>query len=178
MSSVVYQIMLSSASNEPFRLYQEDNLRKLIQSLQSPNRIDAENESVIKLFKTKDLEVVPLLIKALKDPDSKIRMGAALVLGYRNEKSAVIPLIECLEDGESLIRATAANSLKKLKDPRAVKPLIKCLNDEASEVRISATIALGSIFSEDAIKALRDVATNHIDIKMREIAQVFLNRVK
>ena len=163
-----------SGSRSNNNSYRENNLIKLIQNLEYWSSYNLKD--IIKLIRTRNRTVVPLLIKALKDPCPNIRRGAARILGHRGEKDAVMPLIECLNDPDEYVRATAANSLKSLKDPRAVEALIKCLSDSPSAVRRSAAIALGSISSSEAKEALENAAINNPDLSVRKIAKVFLTR--
>ncbi len=161
-------------SAEALHIKPENKLKQLIKNLKYRNPFDPKNDPVVKLMETNNPAVVSLLIEALSDPEANIRQGAALILGHKEEHSAVKSLIDLLEDPDLYVRATAANSLKKLKDERAVGALIKCLNDVASEVRRSAAIALKSIGSSEAIEVLKKLAQNNNDLSLKDIVRAFI----
>lgn len=152
----------------------ENKLKELIKKLKHRNPFDSDNDPVVKLMGINDPIVIPLLIEALSNPEPNIRQGAALVLGHKEEHSAVESLITLLKDHDLYVRATAANSLKKLRDKRAVEALARCLNDVASEVRRSAAIALKAIGSPEAIEVLKKLAQNNNDSSLKDILKVFV----
>ena len=97
---------------------------------------------------------IDILIRDLKDFDSRYRSSAAQSLGEIKDPRAVELLIDALQDEDAYVRASAAQSLGKIKDPRAVEPLIAALQDEDSYVRGWAAQALGEINTPRAIEAL------------------------
>lgn len=179
MGNIISPFCLFTFGRNHFEKIDPDfKMKELIQSLKYRKAYDSNNDPVVKLFTSTDPKTAELLINALKDIEPGVRQGAALVLGYRLEKSAIMPLVECLNDSDVYVRSTAINSLKKLKDIRAVKPLIACLKDPMSQVRRSAVITLGAISSNEALDALKTVVIEENDESIRALAKSILSKVK
>lgn len=85
-------------------------------STQEKDRIIAVR--TLKVRPEEAAEVVPVLIKALKDRQSDIRIGAAIKLGLfgANAKEAIPALKEALQDRDARVRSAAAKSLGQV-DP-------------------------------------------------------------
>jgi hypothetical protein len=91
-------------------------------------------------------ELVPALMKALKDSDPATAQAAATALG--NLGSDALPaLTEALQGKDKVLRARAALALGKLgrDGESAVAVLLKALEDEVVEVRREAARALAAI---------------------------------
>ncbi len=71
-------------------------------------------DAVDKLLQSKDLNVLPALVGALRDPDLFVRRYVADGLAAFRHVDAVDALIEALADPESIVRDTAYSSLKTL----------------------------------------------------------------
>lgn len=102
-------------------------------------------------------DVVPVLIRALKNKDWIVVQNACWLLGrYRNER-AVGPLIHLLQSRNTGKRAGAAWALGKIGDRRASEPLIdRMQNDSHVAVQIIAARSLGEIGSSSSIEPLFD----------------------
>lgn len=100
-----------------------------------------------------DAAVVPL-IKALKDNDKEIRIGAAEALGPLGDLRAVEPLSECLKDKDWNVRSQSAGSLGKLGEKTVADSLVGCLNDPSKEVRLEVVKALKNLADEEAFNPL------------------------
>jgi len=94
-------------------------------------------------------EVVPRLIKALKDKDWKVRRGASDALAglKADAKPAVPALIEALKDKEPWVRDGAATALGKIgpEAEAAARPLVEVLKDRELWLRESAIVALQAV---------------------------------
>jgi hypothetical protein len=90
------------------------------------------------------------LTKALnEDPNYKVRVQAALVLGRLGDHSAVPALIKALSDQNKTVRAIAAQALGQLGDHDAADPLRDLLKREGDPfVRSQSEKALALISSE------------------------------
>jgi Peptidase S46/HEAT repeats/HEAT-like repeat len=91
-------------------------------------------------------ELVPALIKALKDSDAEVRQAAAT--GLENlGGDALSALIEALQAKDKSLRCGAALVLGKLgrEGQNAIPALIRALEDEDVEVRRQAAHALASV---------------------------------
>ena len=91
-----------------------------------------------------DKSLVPVLIKALKDPDMYVRGASAATLGIIKDKTAVPALCLALEDKQSHVRWAAAIPLGKIGDVSAIPALKKLLSnqEEPGNVKIAAKEAL------------------------------------
>jgi HEAT repeat protein len=93
------------------------------------------------------------LIAALKDPDRRVRRGAAWALGEIRAVRAVEPLIATMKDGSPEVRKDVAWALGEIGDSRAVEPLIRALSDSDDQVHWNAEGALAKM-GEPAVKPL------------------------
>jgi len=110
-----------------------------------------------------EIEVVPALIAALKDSDSRARCAAAEALGDRESgvpaaKEAVPALIAAIKDSDRRVRRAARKALRKIGPAakKAVPALIAALNDGDANVRRAAAYALGKTgpAAKEAVPAL------------------------
>jgi HEAT repeat protein len=97
---------------------------------------------------------VPVLVKALKDPDEQVRTLAVNALSMLDER-AVPALIGLLEGKDRALKVQAAGVLSNMaqtgrRHPAALPALLKCLEDEDTLVRRAAISAVAGI----AVKAL------------------------
>lgn len=92
---------------------------------------------------------LPKLRPALKNPDSRIRSGAAKALGWFGEKAALaIPgLVELLNDENEKVRFHAAETLGKI-GPPAIPALRKCLQGTSRQLQLSALSAVQAMGSK------------------------------
>jgi len=88
-----------------------------------------------------NVDIAPLLIQALQDPDPAVRQCAALGLQQRPDDRAVTALIAALSDPDSLVARLAANALAAT-GQAAVPELINLVENSSSKVRLEAVRAL------------------------------------
>lgn len=95
------------------------------------------------------VDIMPMLIRALDDPESRVRKRAAQAMtAYRkNAEEAVPVLIRGLSDPEPVVRAWMAMALAAIDPPAepVIPALTKALQDQDCEVRIQAARALAKI---------------------------------
>ena len=116
--------------------------------------LDAIN-SLIELLEDTDLQIdagralvdigeqaVEPLISSLKNEKSRIRMNAALALGYLKAKKAIRPLAEGLNDSDWEVRRVIVRVLGWIGGDEVIEPLNSALNDEREEVKEEAKFAL------------------------------------
>jgi hypothetical protein len=90
------------------------------------------------------------LTKALnEDPNYKVRVQAALVLGRLGDHSAVPALIKALSDQNKTVRAIAAQALGQLADQSAADPLRNLLKREGDPFVRSQTEKALALISSD-----------------------------
>jgi len=116
------------------------------------------------------------LLKALDDPDEKVRHAAAKTLGQGGSLKAVPRLIEWLASGESKTKQVAAGALGDIGGPDATQALTRTLGDSDDAVRLQAVKAVGAIGKRGnpnvviaLIPRLEDAKT---DIKIAAISQL------
>jgi HEAT repeat protein len=92
--------------------------------------------------------VVPLLIEALRDPETPVRANAARVLARLDSlpSDAIAPLVACTADANDALRMYAAIALKTARVAAALEAMEHLLED--ANVRI-ALIAAGSRLCAD-----------------------------
>lgn len=86
----------------------------------------------------------PLIDRALRHDNYKVRLKAATGLGRVKDERAVETLVIVLGDPHPLVRAAAANALGRKGDPAALAPLCKLRNDRDAFVKKTVLAALKS----------------------------------
>lgn len=99
-------------------------------------------------------KATPQLIDALRDPNPRIRYGAAYVLGDMRDARAVPTLIETVRDPDSSVASSAVMALRAFRDPRTVQQLIQALSQSAEFARASMAYLLGQTGDSRAVPAL------------------------
>jgi hypothetical protein len=79
------------------------------------------------------------------DPNWKVRMQAASVLGRLHDKRGVPALVRALSDPSESVRGVAAGALGELGDPSAMAALQRAERDPSAVVRDQAQLALESL---------------------------------
>ncbi|HEX4416485.1 MAG TPA: HEAT repeat domain-containing protein [Kofleriaceae bacterium] len=87
----------------------------------------------------------PYLMRALSDPEERVRTPAARALGLGAATAVVPVMIDWLTDADVKIKQTAADVLGDVGGPEATSALIRSLGDSDSTVRMHAVKALGQI---------------------------------
>jgi hypothetical protein len=119
-----------------------EDVPRLIRALQARD-LKSWLEATLTLTYIGQPAVEPL-IAALKDKDSRIRNGAAAVLGMIKDTRAVQPLLDALKtDEEPDVRRACALSLGEINDESVVESLMLLLNDKEPSVQKNAAYALG-----------------------------------
>jgi HEAT repeats len=91
------------------------------------------------------------LCKALiEDPNYKVRVQAALVLGRLGDKAALPALVKALEDANKTVRAISAQALGQLADHQAADPLRELLKREGDPFVRTQTEKALALVSVDA----------------------------
>ncbi len=131
-------------------------------------------QASVRLNRSRDPAVVESLAQGLKNPDPRVRVVAAQILGDVENPSAVPALAETLSDPDTQVSIAAASSLGKLK---AVEPLAPALKDPRPEIRRFAAYALGKVRDPRAAPALEEVLAD-ADPKMQEAAAEALAEIR
>ncbi|MFC1679929.1 HEAT repeat domain-containing protein, partial [Elusimicrobiota bacterium] len=123
-------------------------------------------------------EAVPLIIRALRGPDSEIRAQAAAALGRFCTPKAVDVLIKELGNEYAGIRLEAAKSLGRCGDERAAPVLAGVLGDHDTSVRLAALWALrqsGPLKKEHRPRVLRLLREDK-EVEVRRSAALSIKR--
>ena len=89
-----------------------------------------------------DLRAEPIVLHALANPDTELRIVAAGALQTCGTVRCVGPLVKALDDPDGRVRARAAKSVGAHFDERAVEPLSERLRDREWWVRKNAAASL------------------------------------
>jgi len=128
-----------------------------IQSLLAHEQADVRWWAVRTCVTIQDnVDITPLLIQGLQDPDPAVRQCAALGLQQRPDDRAVLALIAALSDPDSLVARLAANALAAT-GPAAVPELINLVENSSSKVRLEAVRALALTGDTRSIPTLFNV---------------------
>ena len=99
-------------------------LRAVLAAMRSKHRDLGLLNGVLSVLKRTDLDVVRALSEFLGDPDSDLRIYAALALGERSEPEAVPALLSALDDPDSNVRCQAIEALGKIGSAAATERLV------------------------------------------------------
>jgi HEAT repeat protein len=103
-------------------------------------------------------DVEPVLIEALKDENTRIRIHAARGLARTGGSGAVAALTEALhDDGRSVVREEAAEALGRIGGSEVVESLVAALEDRSVRVRLYASHYLARVGDKSALPEMRRV---------------------
>jgi HEAT repeat protein len=128
-----------------------------------------------------DGRAVRSLVRALVDPDLKVRLAVIKALGKLSTPTnhEVVPLLGRLRDTNAKVRRAAVEVLASKKDRRAVIPLLGRLGDSAREVVIAAVQALGEIGDPGAgpslVRLLRDPSADVVSAALDTLGKLRYN---
>jgi HEAT repeat protein len=137
-------------------------------------------EALRKLRDVTDPQANFLLIRALSDPDTRVRVKAIDILGSRGVKEAVPTMCQYLflRSTEPVVKLHIAAALGRIGDPRATQPLIEYLSEATDErSRGTAVFALGEIGDHSATDVLSTTATEDPSPTVRRLAQEALQKI-
>ncbi|GAB7386792.1 hypothetical protein BSNK01_06280 [Bacillaceae bacterium] len=98
---------------------------------------------------------LPIVVKALKDPNQSIRRLATVYLGMIGGKEVLPHLYQALKDKSVIVRRTAGDTLSDLGDPDAIPAMTEALKDPSKLVRWRAARFLYEVGDESALPALK-----------------------
>lgn len=100
--------------------------------------------------------VEPLVLRALEDPDERVRVTAAELAGRLRIRPARAIVERWIDEPQSTLRAAAARALATLADGAAIPMLTRLFNDRDAEVKLAAVQAIGAIGGGAAVVPLLD----------------------
>jgi HEAT repeat protein len=107
--------------------------------------------TVTGLGKTEDVRALPLLTKALGDPESAVRSYAAQALSNLHTDHAIPMLSAALNDQDSDVRSEAALALGSYRTPEVLLLIQHAAEDPDPMVRLSAAVSLAKHNHPDAM---------------------------
>jgi HEAT repeat protein len=121
-----------------------------------------------------------LLIRAMSDPDTRVRVKAIDILGGRANPDAVPGMCQFLflRSTEPVVKMHIAAALGRIGDSRGAKPLIQYLYEASDErSRGTAVFALGEIGDRSATDVLSTAATEDPSPTVRRLAQEAIQKI-
>jgi HEAT repeat protein len=94
-------------------------------------------------------DLIEKLIKMLNDPDSDVRVIAAIAFGRLELEGGVLPLINALQDPHPDVQYSVINALGEIGDVRAIQPLLdkeKGADNTLQEVIHEALVKIGYVY--------------------------------
>jgi HEAT repeat protein len=125
----------------------------LLRNLRAP--IESRRQAAAYLADHPNMVALPVIIKALNDPDYDIRKSALAACTHFNNPLTVDPLINVLRERTFSEREEAIKILGQIKDIRAVQPIADAmLYSDWMSIRSTAATALGEMGYEEALPSL------------------------
>jgi HEAT repeat protein len=143
-------------------------VRRLFQETREP---EMRQYLALVLGRTHDREALPLLEKALDDPDDKTRIYTLWALGTLGDPRARGALEAALADPDPGLRKTAAFALGELGDRAAVPRLAEALDDAVADVRWNAALALARLGSGAGLPVLETMVDRRLLAQVPDITR-------
>jgi len=137
-------------------------------------------EALRQLRNVTDSKADFLLIRAMSDPDTRVRVKAIDILGGRGVADAVPGMCQflLLRSTEPVVKMHIAAALGRIGDSRGAKPLIQYLFEASDErSRGTAVFALGEIGDRSATDVLSTAATEDPSPTVRRLAQEAIQKI-
>ncbi len=136
------------------KIKSEKSAEALLSSFRDEKELDLGRSLKEAIKNIRESALAPL-VKAIKDDDEKVRVGAAEVLSDMEGKEEVIEeMISALNDNNREVRKFMASALGDIKSVDAEGALIGAIYDSSTEVRGEVVKSLEKIGSGGAKKAL------------------------
>lgn len=148
---------------EPAHVHSEIERQK---SRLSATEVEERRDAVMRLGALNRPDALRLVIPALSDPASIVRVAAAHAVRFLPVEESTPALIPLLNDQDPFVRQEVSYALGSVRSRLAVTPLVERLHaDKDNGVRGAAAVALGMIGDEQAVVALAQTLspakTNH-----------------
>jgi len=120
------------------------------------------------IAETKQLKLMPKIVKYLNDPFVPVRFSAALAVGDTEYSLAKKDVAALLKDSDENIRLAAAYALYKLSDKQKIDIIKKGIQQKDLTLRANATMLLGKCGDKNSIRLLyRAMNDRNSDYKVR-----------
>lgn len=120
------------------------------------------------------------VIKALHDPQPRIRRQAAEAIAQMRDSRATDELIHQVEEHPDLLEEETIDALGVLRDPRAIPTIIGTMRSPRSQLRRASARALGRIGEKtpEVVSALIRAASDEWDMDLRRTAVQTIRRLE
>jgi PAS domain S-box-containing protein len=123
----------------------EEMVSDLLRALRHEHKDPSVLNSALQLLALSQIDVIGPLSEFLNDPDTDLRVYAALALGEVHDERAVPPLILALKDRDTNVRYHAIDSLGRLRASQSVEPLLGIAEERDFFLSFAAIDALARI---------------------------------
>lgn len=114
------------------------------------------------------MESLPLLAKALNDPQASVRRLASVYIGDIREPEVLPYLYQALRDNSVSVRRTAGDTISDIGDPAAIDAMTESLRDSNKLVRWRAARFLYETGDERSLPALLEAADDpEFEVRMQ-----------
>jgi HEAT repeat protein len=137
-------------------------------------------EALRKLRNVDDPKADYLLIRAMSDPDTRVKVKAIDILGSRGNTDAVPTMCQFLflRSTESVVKLHIAAALGRIGDTRGAQPLVEYLGESDDErSRGTAVYALGEIGDPSATDVLTTAASEDPSPTVRRLAREAIQKI-
>lgn len=152
--------------------YTDEQLRKIIEAANKKQAIKVTRKKVtledfaVEEWKERfqlldqmpdpEIDDIPLLEKALEDPQMSIRRLATVYLGMIEDEKVIKPLSKALKDKSAAVRRTAGDCMSDLGFVEFEPFMIEALKDKNKLVRWRAAMFLYESGTENCLEALKE----------------------
>lgn len=137
-----------------------------------------------KLRSVEEPKVNKILIRALSDPDIRVRIKAVDILGARGANEGVAPLSQMLflRSTEEIVKLHVVAALGRIGDAGGALPVMQYLDEERASGDNpqdcgTAVFALGEMGSEKAVPLLTKVIATDKSLMVRQLAKEALEKI-
>ncbi len=143
---------------------------QVLELLRNEHRNASVLNSVLQVLSLSNVDTIPALEKCLQEPDTELRIYAALALGERKDPRGISALVGALEDADKNVRYHAIEALGNLKAGPAVEPLMAIAESGDFFLAFPALDALMKIGDSSAIARLLPLLQQNLNWRVRREA--------
>ncbi len=151
---------------------QERALEIIYESLADPS--DRMRANAIEVVSTTGRsDIMPVIIKLLKDEAVRVRFSAAIAIGDMAYAKGALSVKRLLNDPDANVRIAAAYALAQLKKMDLSDRIYDALGSNDQTVRANAILLLGKLGDRKAIEVLKKVARDELsgDMVTAQVAE-------
>ncbi len=143
---------------------------QVLELLRNEHRNASVLNSILQVLSLSKIDTIPALQECLQEPDSDLRVYAALALGERKDPRAIPALVGALEDANKNVRFHAIEALGNLGAKEAVEPLMAIAESGDFYLAFPALDALMKIGDSSTIARLLPLLQQSLNWRVRREA--------